>query len=495
MDKGVMRILFAAAEAVPWAKNGGLADVMGALPPSLFNLDHEVVSVLPLYSMVDREEHELNYLTTIHVRFLGNDFPTRIFEAAYPGSDCRALFIENQYYFERLGLYTDPSTSTAWADDEERWFFFQAAVIELILQAEINPDILICSDWHTAMLPALLRIKHKEDQALQKIRSVMSIHNLGYQGVFPADSILKLGLPRELVFPLSPFEFYGQLNCLKAGISFADEVVTVSPTYAEEICTPEHGHGLDGVLRQHGDRVRGILNGIDVKLWNPGRDPWIEERFSFGRLQKKGLNRAPLMKAFGLDEKFEGPVLGMVTRLTGQKGMNILAGCLDRLMQRDLKLVILGNGEQQFERFLTDVAHHHSDRMGVKIGYSDEVAHQIYAGSDIFLMPSRYEPCGLSQMYSMRYGTLPVVHSTGGLKDTVIPFLEDADSATGFSFLEYHAEALLESIDVALSAWRNQRLWRRLQRNAMKQDFSWEHSARLYEELFRSVIKRSRWGE
>lgn len=494
-NKSVMRILFVAAEAVPWAKMGGLADVMGSLPPHLFDLNHEVVSVLPLYGSINRDEAKLEYLTTIHLRFLGNEFPTRIFEAAYPRSECRALFIENQYYFERMGLYTDPQSGEPYPDDVERWFFFQLAVLELIKQAEINPDILICGDWHTAMIPPLLRIRYKEDAMLQKIRSVMAIHNLGYQGIFPAESISKLGLPRELVFPLSPFEFYGQLNSLKAGVSFADEVVTVSPSYAEEICTPEHGHGLDGVLRQKGDRVRGILNGIDVTTWNPARDPWIKERFSLGRIQKKAANRDPLLKAFGLEEGFEGPILSMVTRLTGQKGMNILAGCLDRLLQRDLRLLILGTGEQQFERFLSDVAQRHPERMSVKISYSEELSHQVYAGSDIFLMPSRYEPCGLSQMYSLRYGTLPVVHSTGGLRDTVIPFLEDAERATGFAFFEYHAEALLESIDVALSAWRNSRIWRRLQRNAMKHDFSWEHSAKLYEELFTSVVQRPHWGQ
>lgn len=493
--KSVLRIVFVAAESLPWVKTGGLGDVMGALPPALFERGHEVVSILPLFDAVDREEARLNLLTTIDVRFLGNEFRTRIFEAPYLRSECQALFIENQYYFERKGIYDDPATGQPYPDDDERWVFFQLAVLELLKQTGMGPDILVCSDWQTALLPALLRIRLSEDKLLQRTRSVLAVHNLGYQGIFPAETLAKTGLPRELLFPLSPFEFYGQLNFMKAGLSFADEVVTVSPSYAREITTPELGQGLDGVLRQHGDRVQGILNGIDTHLWNPARDPLIAEPFSITKLAKKAANRPALLASFGLSPDFDGPVLGMVTRLTGQKGLNILAGCLDRLLQRDLRLVVLGTGEKQFEQFLGDVAQRNPERMAVKIGYSEDLAHRVFAGSDVFLMPSRYEPCGLSQMYAMRYGSLPVVHSTGGLKDTVIPFLEDADRATGFAFTNYNAEALLEAIDVALSAWRLPRTWKRLQKNAMKQDFSWELSAKRYEELFFAVRSRPHWGE
>jgi len=455
----VLRIVFAAAESHPWVKTGGLGDVMGALPPALHERGHEVVAILPLYDAVDREEAGLSLLATIDVRFLGNDFPTRIFEAPYPRSECRALFVENQYYFERHGVYDDPETGRPYPDDDERWIFFQLAVLELLRQTGMGPDLLVCSDWQTALLPALLRIKLSEDRLLQKTRSVLAVHNLGYQGVLPVEALVKAGLPRELHFPLSPFEFYGQLNCMKAGLAFADEVVTVSPSYAAEIALPEHGQGLDGVIRQHGDRVTGILNGIDQALWDPA-----------------------------------GPVLGMVTRLTGQKGLNSLAGCLDRLLQGEVRLVILGSGEKQFEKFLADVAERSPERMAIRIGYDEGLSHLVYAGADAYLMPSRYEPCGLSQMYAMRYGTLPIVHATGGLKDTVTPFLVDADRATGFAFSEYHAEALLEAVDVALSAWRLPRTWRRLQKNAMKQDFSWEQSAARYEELFAAVRRRPRWG-
>jgi len=493
--RGSLRIVFVTAEASPWVKSGGLGDVMGALPRELHERGHEVATVLPLYAAVDRAEAGLELISTIHVRFQGIDFPTHIFAADYPRSQCRALFIENQYYFERTGIYDDPLTGKPWPDDDERWFFFQTALLELVSQLEMNPDLIVCCDWHTALIPALLRIRHQENLALRNTRSVLSLHNLGYQGQLPAESLTKLGLPRELLFPLSPFEFYGQLNCLKAGISFADEVVTVSPTYAREICTPEMGHGLDGVLRQHGERVRGILNGIDTDTWNPATDPFLEETYSSSTLARKAANRPRLLREFGLDPAFGGPVLAMVTRLTGQKGMNILAGCLDRVLQRDLRLVILGSGEAQFEKFLTDVAQAHPDRLGVRLEYSEPLSHLAYAGSDFFLMPSRYEPCGLSQMYAMRYGSLPVVHATGGLKDTVVPFLVDADRATGFAFTDYNAEALLEAVDTALSAWRNSRAMRRLQRNAMKVDFSWAHSAQLYEELFHKVREHSRWGE
>jgi starch synthase len=491
---GLLRIVFVAAEGLPWVKTGGLGDVIGALPPKLHERGHEVVSILPLYDAVDRQEGRLSLLATISVRFLGNDFETRVFEAPYPRSECRALFIENQYYFERLGIYDDPATGLPYPDDDERWCFFQLAVLELLRQTDMGPDLLVCADWHTALLPALLRLKFSEDRLLQKTRSVLAVHNLGYQGVFPAETLAKAGLPRELLFPLSPFEFYGQLNFMKAGLSFADHIQTVSPSYASEIATAEYGQGLDGVLRQHGERVSGILNGIDTQLWNPARDPLLVESYTPARMARKAANRTPLLEEFGLDGDFPGPVLGMVTRLTGQKGLNILAGCLDRLLQRDVRLVILGSGEKQFEKFLQDVAERSPERLSIRLGYDEALAHRIFAGTDIFLMPSRYEPCGLSQMYAMRYGSLPVVHATGGLKDTVIPFLDDADHATGFAFDSYNAEALLEAIDVALSAWRLPRTWRRLQKNAMRQDFSWELSAKRYEELFRLVRTRPRWG-
>jgi starch synthase len=492
---GILRIVFVAAESLPWIKTGGLGDVMGALPRALHDLGDEVVAILPLYKQIDRETENLKLLATLDVPFQENVFKTNIYEAPFPGSECRALFIENQYYFERNGIYYDPDSGENYSDEADRWFFFQLAVIELISQLELNPDILICADWQAAIIPALLRIHHKDNPQLSSIRTVLSLHNLGYQGMFSADSITALGLPKELMFPLSPFEYYGQLNCLKAGISFADHVITVSPTYADEIRTEEFGHGLDGVLRQHDDRVSGIINGIDTSTWNPARDHWISSKFSLSKLDKKSANRQDLLKTFELPGDFEGPVIGMVTRLTSQKGFNIIAGCLDRMLNRDLKFLILGTGEKQFEAFLTDVAKNNSDKFAVKIGYSEQLAHQIFAGSDMFLMPSQYEPCGLSQMYSMIYGTIPIVHRTGGLRDTVTPFLLDPDRATGFAFEEYNAEVLLETVDQAISAWNKPRSWRRIQRNGMKQDFSWKHSAKEYQKLFRKIVASPHWGE
>jgi starch synthase len=492
--KQVLRIVFIAAEALPWVKEGGLGDVLGSLPPALHARDHDVITILPLYGNIDRDAHRLEELTTVHVRFLGQDYKTKIFQATYPKSDCRALFIEQPYYYDRGAVYNDPATGKPWPDDDERWCFFQRAALELLASTQLAPDIIVCADWQTALIPALLRIRYAEDRHLERARSVLSLHNMGYHGLFPEETITKLGLPSELIFPLSPFEFYGQLNSLKAGICFADEVITVSPNYAKEICTETFGHGLEGVLRDHGERLTGILNGIDEKLWTPARDPNLVQPFSIGRLNRKSPNKAALLERFGLDPSYKGPVASMVTRLTGQKGMNLLSGCIDRLMKREFKLLILGTGEPQFESFLKDIAERNPDRMSVQIGYSEELAHQVYAGSDLFLMPSQYEPCGLSQMYAMRYGTPPVVHSTGGLKDTVKNWMDDPEEATGFCFEGYTADAFLEALDHALSLWKKPVLWRKMQRNGMRQDFSWKRSAEQYEEIFRRLRNLPHWG-
>jgi starch synthase len=492
--KQILRIVFIAAESLPWVKEGGLGDVMGSLPKALHARDHEVLSILPLYKSIDRKAHRLKELTTIHVRFMGQDHESKVFEATYPGSDCRALFIEHPFYFGRDGTYGDPVSGAPWPDDDERWCFFQCAALELLASTQLAPDIIVCADWHTALVPALLRIRYAEDRYLERARSVLALHNLGYHGLFPKATIAKLGLPSKLIFPLSPFEFYGQLNSLKAGICFADEVITVSPSYAEEIQTERFGHGLDGVLREHRKRLTGVLNGIDEKIWTPARDPHLEQGFSIGRLSRKTPNRAALLKKFGLDADFEGPVASMVTRLTGQKGMHLLSGCIDQLMKRDFKLLILGSGEPQFEAFLKDVAKRNKDRMAVHIGYSESLAHQVYAGSDFFLMPSQYEPCGLSQMYAMRYGTPPIVHAVGGLKDTVKNWIDDPEEATGFTFDTHTAEAFMEVVDQALSLWKKPLLWRKMQRNGMRQDFSWKRSAGIYEGIFRKLRALPHFG-
>ncbi len=481
-------LLFVCAESAPWVKQGGLGDVMGALPAALAALGPEVSVVLPLYSAIDREKAQLKPLAEIPVEFLGNSFPTRIFTCLLPGGKGRALFIENQYYFERQGVYTDPASGEGWPDEDERYFFFQLAVARLLEDGLVEPELVVCADWQAAMLPALLRIRYRENERLSRMKLVMSLHNLGYQGVFPAESIDKLELSRELLFPLGSFEYYGQLNCLKAGISLSDRIITVSPTYAREILDSEQGAGLDGVLRQHQDRLSGILNGIDTTTWNPSKDPHLAATYNANKLNRKSLNRRAVLEAFGMNGDFEGPVIGIVSRLTDQKGLKILAGCLDRILSRDMKMIILGTGDKTIERFLSDASRNHPDSLGVRIEYNEGIAHLVEAGADMFLMPSLYEPCGLNQMYSMAYGTLPIVRETGGLKDTVIDFLENADKATGFSFKGYNAAELLDAVDLALSAWKKPRVWRRMQKNAMKLDFSWQSSAERYMEAFRGLL-------
>jgi starch synthase len=417
----------------------------------------------------------------------------RVWQAALPGSPSPAAmagtvpvyFIEQEDFFARPGLYGHGAGD--YPDNAERYTFFCRAVLELVTSLDWWPEVLHCHDWQTALLAAYKRFLPGLAPRWHAIPLIYTIHNLAYQGIFPAWMLPVTGLPPTLFHP-DGIEFYGALNLMKAGLLYADALTTVSPSYAEEICTPEFGVGLEGVLGSRRSALHGILNGADYAVWNPETDTAIAASYTASALQGKAACKAALLRAYDLPEEVDTPLIGMISRLVDQKGVDILAAALDRLLGMEVRLVLLGAGDPQYHDLLASQAAAHPERMGVRLEFNDALAHQIEAGSDCFLMPSRYEPCGLNQIYSMRYGTIPIVRATGGLRDTVTPYRGDTGEGTGFVFQEPTAEALLQAVQAALATYANRMAWQSLMRHAMAQDFSWEQSAKQYLNVYQRSL-------
>jgi starch synthase len=398
-------------------------------------------------------------------------------------------FIEQDDFFARPGLYGDDNGD--YPDNAIRFTFFCRAALALAVRLSESPRILHCHDWQTALIPAYLRTLPWLDARLSDAALVYTVHNLAYQGIFPAWAFQLSGLPPHLFQP-GGVEFFGQTNFMKAGLLYADAITTVSPTYAEEICTPEFGSALDGLLRARRNALVGILNGVDYTVWSPEVDPHIAERYSATDLTGKATCKKALLRAVHLPEELETPLIGMISRLADQKGFDLLAAALDRLLALNLRLVILGSGAPLYEELLASLSNRYPQKIAVRVGFDNVLAHQIEAGSDCFLMPSRYEPCGLNQIYSLRYGTIPIVRATGGLKDTVEPFDPQTGQGTGFVFQDTSGDALLTAVNEALSVFAEQTQWRRLMRNAMAQDFSWRESAARYVALYQRLLANRR---
>lgn len=484
-----LKILIVSSEVHPFAKTGGLADVAGALPLELAALGHDVRVVLPRYASVDEERfHILPILGDIRVRLGDDEYVADIMRTALPDSSVPTYFVENPGFFDREGLYLDPDTKAEYPDNAVRFAFFCKAVIWLLKGLDWTPDVIQCNDWQTALIPVYLRTdaEMKADPALQQIKTLFTIHNLAYQGVYSRAVATGIGIGDELFHPAA-LEFYAQLNLLKGGIIFADRLSTVSRRYAEEIQTPEYGCGLEGVLQVHRHRLTGILNGIDATTWDPATDPHIPAHYSPEDLSGKAECKAALQRELGLPENPATPLVGIISRLDPQKGFDLIAKTADEILAGDVQLVLLGTGMPTYHEFFTSLARRHPGKAAVRLTFDNPLAHRIEAGSDLFLMPSRYEPCGLNQLYSLRYGTIPVVRRTGGLADSITDATIEAinnGSATGFCFDEYSAAALGRTMDRALACYRKPDQWARLRRNAMAQDFSWNASARKYEALF-----------
>jgi starch synthase len=484
-----MKILFAASEAAPFARTGGLGDVAGALPQALSRLGHDIRLIMPLYRAVDVKRHRLGEVARgLEVPAAVGSQKVDVLEGRL-SSGAPVYFVRHDLSFDRDGLYQAPSGDD-YPDNAERYALFCRATLEACRALGFQPDVVHVHDWQTALIPVYLKTLLRGDPFLEGIATVFTIHNLGYQGLFGPEILPRLGLHRE-VFTPGGIEFYGQVNLLKGGLLFADLLTTVSPRYSREIRTPELGHGLDGVLRQRSGDLFGILNGIDPEEWNPAIDPHIAARYTAADLSGKAVCKKDLQRRFRLPERADVPVLGVVSRLAEQKGLDLLRDIMVDVMSLDLQLILLGSGEKALEAAFLQAATQHPSKLGVTIGFDIPLSHQIEAGADLFLMPSRYEPCGLNQMYSLAYGTIPVVRATGGLDDTIVTFDPATGRGNGFKFDEATAAALLQSIMQALALFSQKAHWGRVVANAMAGNFTWDRSAREYEQLYRrSLAKR-----
>ena len=484
-----MRILCAASEVDPFAKTGGLADVAGALPKALASLGHDVRVVMPLYQQVPRERFNLRpTAVTVSIALGTRALEGRVWEAVLPKSRVVTYFIEQPELFHREGLYQLQGKDHP--DNLARFSFFAQAALHALPRLGWQPEVIHCHDWQTAlMVPHLRRGAIGQESFFASIGTVFTIHNLAYQGLFPKDQWPLTQLP-ETSFSINGLEFYDQINCLKGGLVCAGMLTTVSPTYAREIQTKEFGCGLDGVLLTRAGDLVGILNGIDPDEWGPTADPHVTAQYSVDALAGKALCKQALQRRQRLPEQHD-LLIGMIQRLAEQKGIDIFVEALEALMTLPIQIVILGTGDPKYHAQLQQAAATFPGRLSVSLAFDNALAHQIEAGAEAFLMPSRFEPCGLNQMYSMRYGTVPIVKRVGGLADTVVdvtPETSRAKTATGFVFNEHSAAALIGAVKRALAAFRDHALWNQLVQSGMRQDFSWDHSAREYVSVYERVL-------
>jgi starch synthase len=476
-----MHIAFVASECVPFSKTGGLADVVGALPRALAAAGHEISVYIPRYRLT-RITEERTVVQSITIPFDDQyRFCSIVTGAGYPG--VRFFFIDYPPFFDREGLYG--TASGDFPDNAERFALFCRAVLEGSKILGV-PDIFHCHDWQSALLPILLKTQYAEDPALQNSGVVFTIHNMGYQGLFPAEILPLLTLPWDL-FTISKMEFFGNVNFLKGALAYSDLITTVSRKYSQEIQTSEFGFGLDGVLKERAQSVIGILNGVDYDEWNPESDKFIAAHYSSDDLSGKQICKQELAAALGITADLSVPIIGIVSRFAAQKGFDLIGQVVDRLALEDVVLAVLGSGDKLYEEMFLRLARRVPGKIAVRIAYDNPLAHKIEAGADMFLMPSRYEPSGLSQMYSLKYGTVPIVRATGGLDDTIDPWDPRTKKGTGFKFQEYTGEALLRAIHQALQLYRDPASWQRLMRNGMSKDFSWRISAREYIRAYERV--------
>ncbi|HSB72985.1 MAG TPA: glycogen synthase GlgA [Candidatus Methylomirabilis sp.] len=478
-----MRILLASSEVAPFAKTGGLADVAGALPKAVHALGHDIRVVLPKYRMVDAAKHRLRRIVpSCPVPIAGRTENAAIWEGAI--GPVPVYFIQHDGYFDRESLYQVKGED--YPDNAERFAFFSRAVLESARILKFRPAVYHCNDWQTGLVPTYLRSTFEADPEHSTAGVLFTVHNLGYHGLFAPEALAAANLDQKLFNPLG-IEFYGKVNFLKAGLVYSDLINTVSVKYSREIQTEEFGHGLDGVLRDRAKDVHGILNGIDYDEWHPSRDPFIAAHFSQDDLAGKAACKADLQRTFALPQRPDVPLLAVISRLAPQKGMDLVAEILDVVLDLDTQFVLLGTGDPPLHKAFEALKAKHPTRVGLKLGFDVGLSHKIEAGADIFLMPSRYEPCGLNQMYSLAFGTIPVVRATGGLDDTIQPFNPETGTGNGFKFSGTTPEEFLGTLCRAVVLYRHPGEWRRLVRNAMACDFSWDRSAKEYEALYHEI--------
>ncbi len=481
-----VRIAFLSSEVAPFAKTGGLADVAFSLPKALAKLGHQVRVFMPLYGFVDRLRHGIRPLgpRPIDLRLLGQSVPFTLHTTELPSSADTVVplyLVDCPRFYGRASLYTND------ADEPLRFLYFSRAVFEICQHLRFFPHILHANDWQTALVPLLKKTAYSWDRLFQPTRTVLTVHNIAYQGVAPAGWVEAVGVDRGLFDRADLRE--GRVNFLKTGIVYADRLTTVSPTYALEIQTEAQGYGLDPILRTRARDLTGILNGVDYDEWDPSKDRFIRARYSARSLHRKKKNKDALLERLGLPFSEAVPLVGMVTRLSHQKGIETLFDSLPLVLARQsMQLVVLGRGEARYEGFFDELQNRFSDRVRFLRGFDEELAHWIEAGSDLFLMPSRYEPCGLNQMYSLRYGTVPLVRKTGGLADSVRLFDPATGEGTGIVFENFNAEAVVWALEAGIALFADRELWRRLVLNGMKADFSWDRQAERYLAIYRELL-------
>ncbi len=470
------------SEALPFAKTGGLADVLGALPPALARLGWDATVAMPRYRGIDAGQR----VDSFRLGVGGHTYEVAIYEAPLNGA--RALLVDIPALFDRDELYG--AGGIDYPDNPRRYAFLVRAVLHYAATHSPAPSVVHAHDWQAGLAPVYLKTLYRSDEVLGGTRCIFTIHNLAYQGLFEADWLPRLDLPWSLL-AIEALEFWGRISFLKGGINHSELITTVSPRYAAEIQTPELGFGFDGVLRRRSQDVVGILNGIDTDQWNPSRDPYIPAPYSAEDLSGKRVAKAELLDRYGLpsdDEALARPLVGMISRMVDQKGFDLIARLTDQLPGLGARFVVLGTGEARYQDLWRGLAARYPDRIGARIGFDEALAHLIEAGADVFLMPSRFEPCGLNQMYSLRYGTVPVVRRVGGLADTVFDYDPRRKKSNGFVFEEYTAAALLEALTRALRLFEEPAKWRAIQLTGMQQDYSWDRSAREYVKMYERAL-------
>lgn len=486
-----MRILFCASEVSPFAKTGGLADVTGALPVALRKLGCDIRIFMPLYRSVRDNVSSLEPLAQNVVIPVGiHDYRVHIWESRTE-ADIPIYFLEKDEFYDRSFLYGS-STRGDYEDNAERFITFSLATHKLCTALDWYPSIFHLHDWQTGLIAPYFQLIWRYNPALLRSGTVFTIHNIAYQGLFPSTLFGLTQLP-PTTFTLQGFEFWGQVSFLKAGLVYSDYLTTVSPRYSSEIQTSAFGHGLEGLLREHSNNLTGILNGIDTREWDPATDTLLPANFSLADLSGKKKCKDALCRKLGFSEEYRNrPLISMISRLATQKGFDLLERILSNLMSLPVNMVILGTGDAAIESSLKEMQDRFPERLKLLFQFDEALAHLIEAGADIFLMPSRYEPCGLNQMYSLRYGTIPVVHATGGLEDSVVDVVKAPGSGTGFKFYEYEPKAFFNAVKTAVEMFEHEDTWRGLMQRGMAQDFSWERSAREYIAIYKSVLEKKR---
>ena len=483
-----LRVVFATPEAVPFAKTGGLADVAGALPKFLQPLGCEVRLIMPYYRMVRDSGLPLQYLGEEIDVPMGNETIKADLYRAQLTQEIPVYMIGRDEYFDRAHLYG--TSKGDYFDNLERFIFFSRAVLILCQHLEFSPEVIHLHEWQTGLLPAYLNSLYRNDPFFSATATVFTIHNIAYQGLFPKEKFWLTGLPPEMYNP-EGIEFWERINLMKAGIVYADVINTVSQKYSQEIQTPEFGFGLEGILRKRKGDLYGILNGVDYQDWDPARDPHLAAPYDSSDLSGKKKCKKDLLKELKLPAALENvPLLGVISRLADQKGFDLLADIMDDLLALDVGFVLLGTGEKKYHDLFTEIARKYPEKAGIRIAYDDRLAHKIEAGADLFLMPSKYEPCGLNQIYSLKYGTIPVVRATGGLDDTIVSYDPETGRGNGFKFKNYEAKEFLAQIKLALGYYGQPKHWKQILQNAMAADFSWQRSAQAYVQLYRRAIAK-----